>query len=236
MPSYVQKMAYPSALVGYWPLNSKHGARDVSGYGNDAVQHDTGLAEGPGGEVGGSFYFKGIFGSRLDIPNNGALQTGPYMTMLAWIYPEGNRGPIFSYQRNFPQTLWDYGASLWIDSNPSMLATQFWGQDGYKIKSLWNEVIKQGEWQFVSATYSLTTGLVKVYWNGTEVASEDQGSLDLASQTHFPVVMAGKPAAKDGKKDERNYKGRIAHMQVYNIALTQEQIKEAMERTKGGYD
>eukprot|EP00058_Branchiostoma_floridae_P007261 XP_002592749.1 hypothetical protein BRAFLDRAFT_130827 [Branchiostoma floridae] len=81
-------------------------------------------------------------------------------------------------------------------------------------------------------------GITIEFWNNslTKVASEDQGSLDLASQTHFPVVMAGKPAAKDGKKDERNYKGRIAHMQVYNIALTQEQIKEAMERTKGGYD
>ncbi|XP_078579637.1 uncharacterized protein LOC144863875 [Branchiostoma floridae x Branchiostoma japonicum] len=227
-------MAYPSGLVGYWPLNSKHGARDVSGNGNDAVQHDTDLAEGPEGECGGSFYFKGIFGSRLDIPNNGALQTGPDMTMLAWIFPEGTEGPIFSYQRNFPKNIWDYGADLWIWRNPSQLAVQFLGSDGGSQHNVTKDaLIKEGEWQFVTATYSRTSGLVKLYWNGNEVASEDQGNIDVASQTHYPVVVAGKPADESGGKDDRYYKGRIARVQVYKVALTEEQVKETMERTRG---
>ena len=55
-----------SGLVGHWPLDSKHGARDVSGYGNHGVQFDTGLAQGPGGEtdVDGAFYFKGAVGKQ----------------------------------------------------------------------------------------------------------------------------------------------------------------------------
>ncbi|CAH1239766.1 Hypp5881 [Branchiostoma lanceolatum] len=228
-------MAYTSGLVGYWPLNGRHGSHDVSGYGNDGVQFDMGMADGPDGEAEGSYYFKGIQGSRVEVPNNGALCPRSYMTMQCWLFPEGETDvPLFSYQRDLKGNLYDYGVSFWLHNTSTKLSAQFSDQDkGKSQKEVRADVIKNDEWQFISATYSLTTGYVKLYRNGEEVESHEAGDVNLATQ--YPVIMGGKPAAKDGAVDKRCYKGRLAHMQVYNTALTQEQIKEAMERTKKGY-
>eukprot|EP00058_Branchiostoma_floridae_P028377 XP_002613868.1 hypothetical protein BRAFLDRAFT_72012 [Branchiostoma floridae] len=225
-----------SGLVGHWPLDSKHGARDVSGYGNDGVQFDTEMAQGPGGETDadGAFYFKGAIGSRIEFPNNGALAPTSYMTMQAWVYPEGLAvSPIFSYQTDLKNDLYKYGVTFWFHNTASKLSAQFVDQGGKTSPELKAEVMTDGEWQFVTATYNATTGLVKLYRNAEEVASEEVGVLELA--TKYPVCMAGKPADANGKEDKRCFKGRIAHMQVYNIALTPEQIKEVMDRTKKGY-
>ncbi|CAH1250819.1 Hypp8920 [Branchiostoma lanceolatum] len=205
-------------LVGYWPLNEEHGARDVSGYGNDGVTFSTGVAEGPGGETGGAFYFHG---SRVEFPNNGALDTRSYITLQAWIYPQGTGpGPIFNYQ---PAGMRSSG---W--------AGHFWlyptGSDLYihiKHPPLGRPGITQNEWQFVTATYHRTTGIQKLYRNAIEMGSDHVGDAEL--NTKDPVSMGARPPFTG---DSRAYKGRIAHMQVYNVALTQAQIQEAMERTR----
>eukprot|EP00058_Branchiostoma_floridae_P008402 XP_002593890.1 hypothetical protein BRAFLDRAFT_108029 [Branchiostoma floridae] len=87
--------------------------------------------------------------------------------------------------------------------------------------------ITQNEWQFVTATYHRTSGVQKLYRNAVEIGSDDLGDVDLGTQ--FPVAMGARPPFTG---DTRAYKGRIAHMQVYNIALTQAQIQEAMDRTR----
>ncbi|XP_035663229.1 uncharacterized protein LOC118406932 [Branchiostoma floridae] len=87
--------------------------------------------------------------------------------------------------------------------------------------------ITQNEWQFVTATYHRTSGVQKLYRNAIEIGSDDLGDRDLGTQ--FPVTMGARPPFTG---DTRAYKGRIAHMQVYNIALTQAQIQEAMYRTR----
>ncbi|XP_035663463.1 uncharacterized protein LOC118407151 [Branchiostoma floridae] len=106
-------------LVGYWPLNEEHGARDVSGYGNDGVTFSTDVAEGPGGETGGAMYFHGNQGSRVEFPNNGALDARSYITLQAWIYPQGTGpGPIFNYQ---PAGSAGHGVHFWIHPTGSDL-------------------------------------------------------------------------------------------------------------------
>ncbi|CAH1250822.1 Hypp8922 [Branchiostoma lanceolatum] len=213
-------------LVGYWPLNEEHGARDVSGYGNDGVTFSTGVAEGPGGETGGALYFHGNAGSRVEFPNNGALDTRSYITLQAWIYPQGTGlGPIFQFQREGST---DEGVHFWIYPTGNDLYIYF--KSG---QALSRPVITRNEWQFVTATYRRTTGIQKLYKNAIEIGSDNLGGVNLI--TRYPLATGARPPPYAGG-DGYAYKGRIAHMQVYNVALTQAQIQEAMNRTRnGGY-
>ncbi|XP_078582975.1 uncharacterized protein LOC144865840 [Branchiostoma floridae x Branchiostoma japonicum] len=215
-------------LVGYWPLNEEHGARDVSGYGNDGVTFSTGVAVGPGGETGGAMYFHGAPGSRVEFPNNGALDARSYITLQAWIYPQGTGdGPIFNYQ---PAGSIDYGVHFWLHPTGNNLFIRMSDRNVQLKEILQRPGITQHEWQFVTATYHRTSGVQKLYRNAIEIGSHNVGDVDLGAQ--FPVAMGARPPSTG---DTRAYKGRIAHMQVYNIALTQAQIQEAMERTRDGY-
>ncbi|XP_035663462.1 collagen alpha-1(II) chain-like [Branchiostoma floridae] len=218
--------AYPlPGLVGYWPLNEEHGARDVSGYGNDGVTFSTGVSEGPGGQTGGAMYFHGVAGSRVEFPNNGALDARSYITLQAWIYPqETGEGPIFNYQ---PAGSTGWGVHFWITGGGNNLYITFVNRNSQARDPLQQSGITQNEWQFVTATYHRTSGVQKLYRNAVEIGSDDLGDVDLGTQ--FPVAMGARPPFTG---DTRAYKGRIAHMQVYNIALTQAQIQEAMDRTR----
>ncbi|XP_078582976.1 uncharacterized protein LOC144865841 [Branchiostoma floridae x Branchiostoma japonicum] len=217
-----------AGLVGYWPLSEEHGARDVSGYGNDGVTFNTSVAEGPGGETGGAMYFHGVAGSRVEFPNNGALDARSYITLQAWIYPQGTgTGPIFNYQ---PAGSTGYGVHFWIHPTGSDLYIHWTNRNAQGGHPLQRPGITQNEWQFVTATYHRTSGVQKLYRNAIEIGSDDLGDIDMGTQ--FPVTMGARPPFTG---DTRAYKGRIAHMQVYNVALTQVQIQEAMDRTRSGY-
>ncbi|XP_035663461.1 uncharacterized protein LOC118407149 [Branchiostoma floridae] len=205
----------------------EHGARDVTGYGNDGVTFNTSVAEGPGGETGGAMYFHGTSGSRVEFPNNGALHMTSYITLQAWIYPEGTGlGPIFQYQREGST---DEGVHFWIYPSGNDLYIFF--KSG---QALSRPVITRNEWQFVTATYHRTTGVQKLYRNAIEIGSDDLGDVSLFMNTRYPLATGARPPPYAGG-DRYAYKGRIAHMQVYNIALTQAQIQEAMDRTRNGY-
>ena len=64
-------------------------------------------------------------GSRIEFPNNGALAPTSYMTMQAWVYPEGLAVcPIFSYQTDLKNDLYKYGVTFWFHNTESKLSTQ----------------------------------------------------------------------------------------------------------------
>ncbi|XP_078583734.1 uncharacterized protein LOC144866253 [Branchiostoma floridae x Branchiostoma japonicum] len=173
-------------------------------------------------------YFHGAPGSRVEFPNNGALDARSYITLQAWIYPqETGTGPIFNYQ---PAGSTGYGVHFWIHPTGNDLYIQFNDRNAQARDRLTPSGITQNEWQFVTATYHRTSGIQKLYRNAIEIGSDDLGDVDLGTQ--FPVAMGARPTFTG---DTRGYKGRIAHMQVYNIALTQAQIQEAMDRTRNGY-
>ena len=76
-----------------------------------------------------------------------------------------------------------------------------------------------GGWKFVGATYERSSGEAKLWVNGVAVQSTNMGAgIDLGTQSN----------AQMGASIERldHFKGRIAQMRVYDVALTQEQIQE----------
>ncbi|XP_019621921.1 PREDICTED: uncharacterized protein LOC109468117 [Branchiostoma belcheri] len=202
--------------VGVWPLNSQYGASDRTGNGNDGVARGTQLAPGPNGDPDGAFLFSGTANSYIDIPNNGKLDVQYSYTILAHIYPTGQAGPIFNYVGTNGQ----WAAHLW-HLTPQHLYMRALGRDGHHPEGVGANVLQQHAWNYVGGTYDSSTGFAILWNNGQAVAQVQVGVPSVATQ--YPVRVAVRAG------DSRYFAGRIACIQLYNYAMTQEQIEAAWE-------
>ncbi|XP_078602190.1 uncharacterized protein LOC144876595 isoform X2 [Branchiostoma floridae x Branchiostoma japonicum] len=208
--------------VGLWPLNAQYGASDITGNGNDGVATGTRLVPGPYGNVNGAFLFSGTANSYIDIPNNGGLDVRSSYTILAHIYPTGEAGPIFNYVGNNNQ----WAVHLW-QTGPQDLFMRTVGRDGHFSPAVGAAVLRQDAWNYVGGTYDSSTGVASLWINGERVGQKMIGVSSVASQ--YPVRVA----KRDG--DGRIYAGRIACLQLYNFAMTADQIVGARDRCADEY-
>ena len=138
------------------------------------------------------------------------------MTMLCWVYHNGQDGPLFNYK-----TSGAWGVHLWVVSG--QLFVRFTRRD-YSFTNALIITPLAGGWKFVGASYDRGSGEAKLWVDGAVVQTLNIGaSLELATQD--PIRMGVKIG------DGRYFKGRIAQMQVYSEALSQEQIQELNQRT-----
>ena len=142
------------------------------------------------------------------------------MTMLCWVYYNGQDGPLFNYK-----TSGHLGVHLWVVSGK--LFVQFTRRDYSSTTNLFHTPLAGG-WKFVGASYDGYSGDAKLWVNGAVVRTLNIGAgLDLATQDNIRMGV------KSG--DRRYFKGRIAQMQVYSSALSQEQIQAIYERIQVVY-
>ena len=86
------------------------------------------------------------------------------------------------------------------------------------------EVLPVGKWVHVAASYDHGSGSTSLYINGHLRASQNIGrGYQIATNTQ-EVPMGSK-----GREDE-NFKGKIAEMKVYNIALNEAQIQTSIRQ------
>ena len=140
------------------------------------------------------------------------------MTMLCWVYHDGQDGPLFNYK---PSGHW--GVHLWVVNGK--LFVRFTKRHYSPTNALLRTPLAGG-WKFVGASYDRGSGNAKLWVNGAVVQTLNIGAgLDLATQDNVRMgVRSG---------DRRYFKGRIAQMQVYSSALSQGQIKAIYKRIKG---
>ena len=202
-----------------FPLNSTFGGKEIKNRVAEGHASGVTLAPGPDGVAGGSHEFSGSPNSFIEFPNSkgGPLDVRYSITMLCWVYHSGQDGPLFNYM---PDGVW--GVHLWaIDGQ---LFVRFTKRDYSFTTSLLHTALAGG-WKFVGATYDCSTGDAKLWVDGFVVQTLNIGAgLDLATQDSIRM------GAKNG--DSRYFKGRIAQMQVYDKALTQEQIQVIQQQTE----
>ena len=206
--------------VALFPLNSTFGTKEIKNRVAQGVPTGVTLAPGPNGEADGSYKFSGTSNSYIEFPNSAG---GPLdvryssMTMLCWVYHNGQDGPLFNYK-----TSGRWAVHLWVLAG--QLYVHFTLRD-YSFTISLQHTALAGGWKFVGASYDRGTGNAKLWVNGAVVQTLNIGiGLDLATQDSIRM------GAKIG--DERHFKGRIAQMQVYNEALTQEQIQAIQKKTR----
>ncbi|XP_035658069.1 uncharacterized protein LOC118403460 [Branchiostoma floridae] len=220
--------AVPAATtdaVGLWPLNARFGASDITGNGNDGTSTGTQLAAGPYGEADGAFLFSGTANSYIDIPNNGKLDVRYSFTILAHVYPTGEDGPIFDYVGTNPN-IWHWALHFW-QLQPHDLQLRPIGRDGHFSSDVVARVLQLDAWNYVGGTYDSTTGVASLWSNGELAREQYIGVTEVASQ--HPVRVAVRAQDED---DPRYFAGRIACLQLYNYAMTQEQIVAARDACK----
>lgn len=210
-----------SGAVALYPFTSATSGRDVSKYRNPTAKiKGLSFIQGPDGHPQGAYYFPGLRrrrgrrskGSFALIPNDGCLDTRYSITITAWIYPE-KPGPIVHYNPK------GWGLHLWL-THPNELYFRLMPRRGSrrKVKPLTTRVLKPYTWSYISATYDHRTGLATLWINGNPVSQRNIGKFTLGLATNYPVVVGQRPG------DRRVFRGRIACLQIYNVALTRAQI------------
>ena len=205
--------------VALFPLNSASGTKEINnrvaaGVASSGVT----FGAGPDGVAEGSYEFAGNANSYIKFPNSagGPLDVRYSMTMLCWVYHNGQDGPLFNYRTGGP-----WGVHLWVVTG--QLFVRFTIRD-YSFTTALIHTALAGGWKFVGASYERATGHAKLWVNGAVVQTLNIGiGLDLATQDSIRM------GAKIG--DGRHFKGRIAQMQVYDKALNQEQIQAIQKKT-----
>ena len=173
----------------------------------------------PNGVAGGSYQFSGSPNNFIEFSNSegGPLDVRYSMTMLCWVYYNGQDGPLFNYM---PDGAW--GVHLWVFRGK--LFVRFTKRD-YSLTTHLLHTALAGGWKFVGATYDRSTGDAKLWVDGFVVQTLNIGAgLDLATQDS--IRMGAK------NYDGRYFKGRIAQMQVYDKALTREQIQVIQQQAE----
>ena len=201
-----------------FPLNAACRTKEFNNRIIEGVPSGVTLAPGPDGLAGGSYEFYGTSNSYIEIPNSagGPLDVRYSMTMLCWVYYNGQDGPLFNYR-----TSGAWAVHLWVVNG--QLFVRFNTRD-YSFTNHLLHTALTGGWKFVGASYDRKTGDAKLWVNEAVVQTLNIGAgLDLATQ--YSVRMG----VKSG--DGRFFKGRIAQMQVYDKALSEEQIQAIKQKT-----
>ena len=201
-----------------YPLDGAHGTKEINNRVGEGTAGGVGTAPGPDGKPDGSYEFFGTVNSYIEFPNGGGLDVPNSITMLCWLFPGGQDGPLFNYRNSG-----SWGVHLWVVAG--QLFVRFTKRNYSFTNALINTHLKPEDgWKFVGASYDQANGDAKLWVDGLVVQTLNIGSnLQLATQDSVRMGV------KIG--DGRYFKGRIAQMQVYNVALSQEQIQAIKERT-----
>ena len=193
-------------------MNGQYGTRAIANRQPQGTPVGVTLAEGPNGNAAGSYQFTGQANSYIEFPNNGGLDTERSITMLCWLYPQSTDGPIFNYK-----TSGSWGVHMWVVSGK--LFARFTKRNYQFTQALAiSESLALDQWQYVGASYDHNTGVASLWLDGQQVVQTNIGG-GLTLGTQDDVRMG----AKGG--DGRYFKGRVTAMQIYDVALSEEQVK-----------
>jgi hypothetical protein len=220
-------VAIPPGLVGWWS-GDEH-ARDISGkfnYGNVAdLSYST-------GKVGSTFSFNGTT-ARVKMPPSPSLNVRS-LTFVAWINPSDETyRPIILYQQDN-----DYmGALFWTGHVPgggpgslyANLRETPW--DATKVIQV-ADVIAMNQWNFVALTYDYDSGFARLYVNGEKVQEANFGSLQ--PRTAAPLYIGHSPPTTADALSSRSFLGSIDEVQIYNRALSQEELQQIYSSSSAG--
>jgi len=174
------------------------------------------LAPGPNGHDNGSFEFSGTSDSYVEFTNSayGALDVRYSITLLCWIYYDGQDGPLFHYGIG-ESGIWALAFWVW-QGTPSVA---IFSRDYGFIQETHSVTYLAGEWKLVGVSYDHMSGELKLWIDGF---------VDTTAYIGVGFELATQVGVRMGAilNDGRYFRGRITQVRVYNVALTQEQIQE----------
>ena len=207
-----------------FPLNAEYQTRDIKNRTAPGIPSRVSLAPGPNGEKDGSYEFFGNANSFIEFPNSpgGALDVRYSMTILCWVYYDekgGPHGPLFDYNTGgrYRVELWVYHRLFYASFIDRALSYSW---------SYLHHTSLAGGWKFVGASYDNETGEIKLWVDGAlKQTRRMRAGVELATQGNVRMGVR-----KNGKAW---FKGKISQLQIYNEALSQQQILKLATNPKG---
>jgi hypothetical protein len=202
-------------LVGCWMLDEGSGnvAYDSSGAGNHGTINGATWVEE--GKINSALLFDR--GDFVEVPHSESLSITKEITVMAWsnctdisenptVVGKGSGAPTVHFELSLQG-----GGGFWQ----------------FKYTDAWVECIMTpgptlGEWHHIAGTFDGETGTFKCYLDG-ELGGELESSREDLPENDLPVTI-GKRINPEG----RFMKGMIDDVRIYNQALTEVEIQEAM--------
>jgi PKD repeat protein len=206
----VESIIHVEGLIGHWQLDGN--AIDSSGKGNDGYP-----VNGPiwtTGKIGGAVSLDGI-NDYINCQADPILNLTDSFTIGAWIKPKsyGQSGWGRIVDKGSKST----GFSFYIRKSTGSLAYVIYG--GLAIRSN-SDVINLNTWQHVAMVYNRPAESVTFYVNGLNAGT--------VYYTTPPLDSAGNPLLIGirGYDLKRAFDGLIDDVQIYNRALTADEINQ----------
>ena len=202
--------------IALYPLNSAYTTTDMMGNQPAGIASNVQLAAGPDGSSQGSYQFHGLWNSYVELPNNGGLDTQYSLTVVMWVYREGPSGPLFNYG---PSGSW---AVHFFITNGNFFCRFVKRNYEFLSALISPSVLSTGRWWYVGAAYDYSSGIARMWVDGTEVRQLNLGVYTLATIGNVRLGVKS--------DDGRYFQGRIAKVQVYNVALNLGQVRAVKYR------
>ena len=202
--------------VAFYPLNASYKAAEKENRQPMGILGDVAITNGPYGEPGGAYMFYGTNNSYIEFPNNGGLNTRFSITLMCWVQPGGQDGPLFNCRVS------SYAVSIQIIDGKfvSEMVTKQRCGDGYVTRT--TETLPVGKWVHVAASYDHNTEINSLYINGHLKVSES-----IVTGYEIATIFQ---RDRMGAGDNEYFKGKIAEMKVYDVALNEEQIQTSIKK------
>ena len=208
--------------VAFYPLNARYKAAEKDNRQPKGIPRAVTITNGPYNEPGGAYMFGTYRSSYIEFPNNGGLDTRFSITLMCWVQPGGRDGPLFYYVGD------KVGTRMGILNGK--LFIQIVKQRSFEqLPNITTaEVIPEGKWVHVAASYDHNSGNNSLYINGHLRASQNIG-------TGFEIATASR-RVQMGWGYYYNYyyydgfRGKIAEVKVYDVALNEAQIQTSIIR------
>ena len=195
--------------VAFYPLNTRCKAAEKENRQPEGILGNVAITNGPYNEPGGAYMFYGTLYSYIEFPYIWDLRYLFSITLMCWVQPGGQDGSLFSPRyRDFHFRIWN-GKFLFKPSyrHFSYLSTA--------------EVFPTGKWVHVAASYDRNTGNSSLYINGHLRASLFTGRY---------YIMLDRTFRMGSDIYRRHFKGKIAEMKIYDVALNEAQIQTSIRQ------
>ena len=203
--------------VAFYPLNGRYKAAEKENRQPQGILGNVGITNGPYNEPGGAYMFYGNVNSFIEFPNNGGLDTRFSITLMCWVQPGGHDGPVFSYGFS------GLTLCIWINKGGKFFNRIMKHRSSGTLTTITTKVLPVGKWVHVAASYDHNSGKNSLYINGHLKASQNIG-------TGYEIATDPTKVLIGVKKDPRHFRGKIAEMKVYDVALNEAQIQTSIRQ------
>ena len=223
----VSEAAPKEGLVLYLPFDEGAGdkVKDQSHNGNDGIVHNCKWVDG---KFGSALEFDGTSNSFVEVPDSDTLASFQALTVSVWVKLTSftqTWGRIIDKDGDPPS-----GTGFWMATRDGgAISAGFWNQPSVSVMIEFTETtIKKGEWTHIAFLWE-KLGDFTVYFNGKKDGRKMTKDTPCKPTKGVPLLM-GKPSeAVEAAVPIECYAGLIDEVAIYNYALTEGEIQQAID-------